>query len=156
MKGGIAIEPDVPVAPAKNQLGGGRNRLQLEFAMRRHAPTDLPLEYSSPDAVWTKHSGRGIASITCAALTTAPFYWAVCAVVDSHAMPGHYFPLLVFSYLFWVVLLGTGLGVFLAVAGLRQTHRRRAVASWGLLLNGLLLAGLAVMMVLIRGGTQSP
>jgi hypothetical protein len=51
-----------------------------------------------------------MASIVISGLTALPFYGACGAVVESHSMPGHYLPLVAFSYLFWIVLIGAGLG----------------------------------------------
>jgi hypothetical protein len=120
--------------------------------------TDEPVttfEYCGPDAVGPSRPWRSTISLLCAALTAYPFYGACKAVVDSHAMPGHYFPLLAFSYLFWVVLLGAGAGLCFGLASVWYERRPVWLITSGLLFNGLFLVGLVVMMVLTDGGTKS-
>jgi hypothetical protein len=96
-----------------------------------------------------------MASIVISGLTALPFYGACGAVVESHSMPGHYLPLVAFSYLFWIVLIGAGLGLGLAVVGLRRNRPMRGFAVAGFALSTVYLIGLIVMMVLTRGGTKS-
>lgn len=123
--------------------------------MRQSAREPAILEYGSPDAQRGVGPGLGIASMIISALTAFPFYGACATVVESHSMPGHYLPLLVFSYLFWIVLLGAGLGLGFAIGGLRRKRRMRGFAVAGFVLSTVYLIGLMVMMVLTRGGTQS-
>jgi hypothetical protein len=123
--------------------------------MSQMSPQPDVLDYRHPATPRLVHSGAGIASVTFAILTAYPVYVACYAVFDSHRMPGHYFPLLVFSYAFWFVLLGAGIGMIVAVAGLRQKERKRGFARWGFCVNALYLVALAIMMVLTEGGTES-
>jgi hypothetical protein len=113
------------------------------------------LEYGSPDTPRGVGSGLGIASIIISALTALPFYGACNAVVESRSMPGHYLPLGAFSYLFWIVLIGAGLGLGLAMVGLRRNRPMRGFAVAGFGLSTIYLIGLIVMMILTRGGTKS-
>ena len=115
----------------------------------------VPLPYRGPGLAGSSRPWQSTTSLVCAALTAFPFYGACKAVIDSHAMPGHYFPLLVFSYLFWFVLLGAGTGFCFGLAGLWRERRRSWLVAGGLLSNGLFVVGLAVMMGLTNGGTTS-
>ncbi|MBC7785569.1 MAG: hypothetical protein H7144_17180 [Burkholderiales bacterium] len=113
------------------------------------------LDYQHPGTPGTRHSGLGITALVFAVLTAYPVYVAGRAVYASHRMPGHYFPLLIFSFAFWLVLLGAGIGLGFAIAGVRQKHRRRRIAVVALWINAVYLVALTVMMVLTKGGTES-
>jgi hypothetical protein len=123
--------------------------------MQQPDPQSQALDYATP-ASETAHSGLGIASVVVAMLTALPFYLICAAAIDWHKQPSFYVHPLVFSLMVLPALVGVGLGVVLGAVGLRNKQRRRAAAFWGLGLNGLMLAGLTVLMVITNGGTRSP
>ncbi|HEY8665189.1 MAG TPA: hypothetical protein VIL86_00930 [Tepidisphaeraceae bacterium] len=116
----------------------------------------MKLDYRSDGVSGRKVSGWAVTSIACAVVLAVPFGWMCQTMVDAHRMPGHYFPLLVFSLLFWIVAPLSACGICSGLAAFRVGGRSRVVGSVGLILSTLALAGLIYLLVISRGGTQSP
>lgn len=109
--------------------------------------------FNQPPDIPLRHSGFGIASFVLAVVSgTGEFVTVLAAGLIEATAPGCMKPDAPVAILIGLLILGAAglnvLGLILGIVGACQADRRRLFAGLGLACNGLLILGIAAMIII--------